>query len=89
MTPVLLLIIGLVVVVLSKEKIEDERVLRYRLNAFQYSFKMGLGYVLGKFILIYFGIGSIEKLNALEVIFVQIAIYLTLFHRSLKNDKTC
>jgi len=28
MTPVLLLIIGLVVVVLSKEKIEDERVLR-------------------------------------------------------------
>lgn len=75
-----LLNIGLLLSILSKESIEDERTNDYRLRAFQRSFVVGVLFGIISFIL------GAKSIPAIALISVMMTIYLVYFNFYLRTD---
>ena len=81
-----LIILGGLIFILSKEKIEDERIDRIRLLAFRHTFITGIGIIgLGYIILNFFEL----HLSFDLFIILLILIYITNFNLYLKRDMSC
>jgi hypothetical protein len=87
-----LILVSLFVVVLSKEKVEDERIKELRGQAFSFSFLLAVAYVLVQPIVNYIanlivndGEGVFQDLGDFVILWFLLIVYLMFFHFSKKK----